>query len=222
MFSVNDTNVCDLTNLNLIAVSASHGTNEADSLKTAELAEGTAQLPEFGGIAELMQQELDLRKAIQGILVGLNWPHSAEIDRTLREQLLQLSTNIEVLNQRYMLPAKTGEHDQPTSPGYGAESPGVSEGTISLESLIAQYRTVLGTIGTLIMKGSDRERGKLILTQVARSHEEMASTLTTFLPRNPLHHDLEAVPKAIPTGSEARWENEGGPAEPAPEPVAAN
>ena len=221
MFSANDTSVYHLTNLNLIAVPASRA-NEADSSTGGDVADGTPQVPEVGGFADLMQQELDLRKAIQGILVGLNWPHSAEIDRTLREQLLQLSTNIEVLNQRYMLPAKAGEQDQPTNTGYGAESPGITEETISLESLIAQYRTVLGTIGTLIMKGSDRERGKLILTQVARSHEEMASTLTTFLPRNPLHHDLAAVPKAMPTGSEARWENEGGPAEPAPEPVAAN
>lgn len=184
------------------------------------MVEATATNSDGGGFADLMQQELDLRKAIQGILVGLNWPHSAEIDRTLREQLLQLSTNIEVLNQRYMLPGKSTVHvDTAATASDGAEMPGASDDALSLEGLIAQYRTVLGTIGTLMMQGSDRERGKLILTQVARTHEEMATKLTTFLPKAMDHPTTETGVPVTLTVSEARWENEGGPAEPPAGPV---
>jgi hypothetical protein len=181
-------------------------TTPTDPLLSVAPPEGTATIPEMSDFTELMQQELDLREAIRGILVGLNWPHSAEIDRTLREQLVQLSTNIEVLNQRYLVPVSVDgrrERQETASTNSSSES-------ISLDALIAQYRNVLGTIGSLIMQGSDRERGKIILTQVARSHEEMVTVLTTFRPDQSLQSSMENAPSVNLSRGEARWENEGG------------
>jgi len=157
------------------------------------------------GIALLLQEELDLRHSVEGILVGLNWPHSAEIDRTLREQLLELSANIAVLNQRYMIPA-SAESTVENGVTF-ADEPGRVREMLSLPELIAQYRTILWTIGDLMAKGSDRERGKMILTQVALSHEKMATDLTTFLADTPAFVDSTAVD--APTRGEAISANEG-------------
>ena len=153
--------------------------DRSSPLVETPLVRGESSNPE--GIALLLQQELDLRHSVEGILVGLNWPHSAEIDRTLREQLLRLSANIAVLNQRYMIPALVLSAVEDVPAFVDQTGAGRSREILSLPDLIAQYRVILGTIGDLIAEGSDRERGKMILTQVALSHEEMATNLTTFL-----------------------------------------
>ena len=178
------------------------------------------------GVALLLQQEIDLRHSVEGILVGLNWPHSAEIDRTLREQLLQLSANIAVLNQRYRIPALVPSAKEDIPDFVDQTEVGRTREILSLPDLIAQYRVILGTIGDLIAAGSDRERGKMILTRVALSHEEMATNLTTFLeePSTFEHPSLTSAVVDVPTRGEATWENEGGmpPRAAVPSAVASN
>ena len=164
------------------------------------------------GMAVLLQQELDLRHSVEGILMGINWPHSAEIDRTLREQLVRLSANVAVLNQRYMISSANDSETRQDSTF--SEQAGATKAAeiASLPDLIAQYRAVLATIASLIVEGTDRARGKMILTQVALSHEEMAASLTKFLDESPAfeHDSLTDKVADAPTRGESRWENEGG------------
>jgi hypothetical protein len=165
------------------------------------------------GIGAVLEQERDLLSATDSFLNGRNGQVSARLHALLREQQAQLGAKIVLLKQRYQMPVRAITADSAQAPNESARAELAPENQGSLSVLIAQHRTVLGTVASLIMRGHDGLRGNLILKEVASTHEEMATQLSDLLAENPDLADA-IVPIAPPTPSEARWENEGGAADP--------
>lgn len=81
-----------------------------------------------------------------------------------------------------------------------------------LPLLVAQHQNLMAEIDPIIAQNPDGQRGKLILTEVARNHEEMAWMLLALLNEDSVHaRGLQAIPAEIEVASpEGNWENEGG------------
>lgn len=170
--------------------------------------------PAASGIGAVLEQERDLLAATDSFLNGQNGPLSAALHSALREQRSQLGGKIELLKQRYQMPPSAIAADSAQGPTESVRAEIAPENMGALSVLIAQHRTVLGAIASLIIQGFDGRRGKLILTEVASSHEAMATDLNHLLAENPSLAD-SAAPVVPPTRAEARWENEGGASDPA-------
>lgn len=177
-------------------------------------ANDTAQPPLTSGFGSVMDHERDLQESTEAYLRVEDGVHATSLRHVLREQSAQLSGNIALLEQRYeALP-----HPERFRGLHGRIAPGTSKASDPrldpLRPLIAQHRSLLADIATLIMHGADGQRGELILAEVARSHEEMAGTLTTLAFPNAAAHDALPV-RAIASAeasraSEGRWETDGG------------
>jgi hypothetical protein len=165
------------------------------------------------GIGAVLEQERDLLSATDSLLNGRNGQLSAALYAVLREQQAQLSAKIELLKQRYQMPSPAIAADSAQGANESARAEIAPENQGPLSVLIAQHRTVLSTIASLLMRGHDGLRGNLILKEVASTHEQMAMRLCGLLAENPDLADA-IVPTTPPTSSEARWENEGGTSEP--------
>lgn len=170
--------------------------------------------PAASGIGAVQEQERDLLSATDSFLSGQNGPLSAALHGALREQRSQLGGKIELLKQRYKMPSSAIAADGAQGPTESVHAELAPENMGALPVLIAQHRTVLSTIASLITQGFDGQRGNLILTEVASCHENMATDLNHLLAENPALADFAAAPKAAraapTTSAEARWENEGG------------
>lgn len=160
-----------------------------------------------------MEKELDLQYSTNEYVKSLIDPAQDQIGRILREQQTRLHTNIGLLEHRHemlphperfdALPSKISEMPAWENPPIASEHQGM------LLDLSDQHRQIHADITALISQGHDGQRGELMLLQVARSHEEMASVLSSLLTA----HDRITQPvEALPTKgtTEAEWENEGG------------
>ena len=84
-----------------------------------------------------------------------------------------------------------------------------------LPDLVAQHTRLLTDIDALIGRAPDGQRGELILTEVSRSHEEMAWMLTALLRDDESSQRMAPdQPSENPGGTklaQESWDNEGGP-----------
>lgn len=179
----------------------------------------TAQPSLTSGFGTVMEMEQDMRTSTEAELGRDSGPKSAAIDRILRQHLLLLDANFALLAQRYeMLPnpkrfaAVLAAEGRPNAIA-AAAAPG-SAGWLS--ELVAQHLDLGRAIGALIGRQSDGQRGELILTEIARYHEQMAWMLTALV-KEDAAHDAVSVPviasrlgSPAPREAEADWENEGG------------
>ncbi len=201
----------------------SHSPSPAGSTTTRAVTglDDTAQPPLTSGFGSVMEREQDIRSSTTERLGVDNGPKSAAIDRILRHQQLQLGANIALLEQRYeMLPHPTRFATLPATHGRLSHARGAAvapDAASLLPNLVAQHISLLRAIEALITQRPDGQRGELILTEIARNHEEMAWMLTALINEDdsvrdlvpiPVTASLPAAPKA--EASEADWENEGG------------
>lgn len=136
----------------------------------------TAQPPLTSGFGAILEKEHALQTATVGSLGRVKGPRAVEIDRILRHQHARVGANIALLEQRYEA-RPNSPHGQRT----GVSSP---HETDLLPDLIARHRALLTDIDALLASAPDGQRGELILTEVRRGHEEMASMLTALLGEN--------------------------------------
>jgi hypothetical protein len=165
--------------------------------------------PAASGIGAVLEQERDLLSATDSFLRGHNGQLSPALHATLREQHANLEEKIGRLTQYYRMPSSAIAADSALGPSESIRSEIAPENMGPLTVLIAQHRTLIGAIASLTTQHFDGQRGNLILTGAARSHEQMAENLTQLLAENPALAD-PASSIVLPTPSEARWENEGG------------
>jgi hypothetical protein len=178
----------------------------------------TAQPSLTSGFGAVMEKEHELQRATEGYLGEASGPRSADIERTLRHQQTRLAANIALLEQRYeMLPhpsrfqALQGAH----APLNASRRSDGQESMGALPGLVAQHRSLAADIDGLIAGGADGQRGELILTEVGRNHDEMASMLTALLHEDDPVRGPEPVASTVaaapaPGTTEGGWENEGG------------
>lgn len=144
----------------------------------------TAQPALTSGFGAVMKQEHDLQSLIDQYLIAVNGRHSHAIDTILREQQKQVLASIALLDQRYDTLCRAARPDLQPGPLGQATAPTATPPAISirlLPNLVAQHLGLLRSIDTLIAERADGQRGELILKEVARAHEEMASTLSALL-----------------------------------------
>lgn len=186
----------------------------------------TAQPPLTSGFGAVMEQERDIQSSTQQYLGADRGSRSAPVDHILGLQGARLGANIALLEERYeMLPSPIRFHslrETRTRVAARREVSTVADVRTMLSSLVAQHLNLLRKIDALITQRPDGQRGELILSEVARNHEEMASTLTALINSDDMVRDLVPIPTiarrsaSAQPASEARWENEGGaPAGPA-------
>lgn len=179
----------------------------------------TAQPPLTSGFSVVMEQEEEIQSSTIGYLGTDKGPNSAALDRILQHQGVRLGANIALLEQRYETlphPVRFRTLHTKHGPLSRARRTAVAEDAGILPSLIAQHLNLLRKIETLIRQRPDGQRGELILTEIARNHEEMAWMLTALIREDESKRDLVPTPanalkKALHLGAnEATWENEGG------------
>lgn len=177
----------------------------------------TAQPSLMSGFREVIAKERALQSATQESLGQTGGPHSADLDRILLHQCSRLGANIALLEQRYEAlsrpeqfvpgpnpaqPPGDARRMEPNKPGF-------------LPALVVQHVRLLAEIDGLIASAPDGQRGELILTEVSRSHEEMAWMLTALLKddessaRIMSERGAERADEAI--RAQESWDNEGGP-----------
>lgn len=176
----------------------------------------TAQPALTSGFGAVIEKEHDLQSAIERSFGQTGGEHSADLDRILHHQHSRLGANIALLEQRYEALPKPERfanwHDRGWPPAKGRDA---SDEAALLPELVAQHTGLLSDIEALIGCAPDGQRGELILTEVGRSHEEMAWMLTALL------HDDESAQRMAddrrsegPGGTDLaqdNWDNEGGP-----------
>lgn len=176
--------------------------------------------PFTSGFGAVMDQEEDIQSATHRCLGSDHGPNTVAIDRVLQDQGMRLGANIALLEQRYeLLPhpsrfqALQTKHDGLSSAG--RTTTGMSEAL--LPTLAGLHLKLLQKIETLIAHRPDGQRGELILTEIARNHEEMAGALIALLKDTDAVHDriaspviASAAPAVALSKSESNWENEGG------------
>lgn len=151
----------------------------------------TAQPALNSGFGGVMEQEHDLQSSTDDYLGAVNGRHSRAIDHILRDQQTRLTANIALLEQRYETLCRAARPDlQPGPLGQATTHPAIAVAASIrlLPNLVAQHLGLLRSIDTLIAERADGQRGELILKQVARAHEEMASTLTALLKEDAFEH----------------------------------
>jgi hypothetical protein len=177
----------------------------------------TAQPSLTSGFGAVIGKEQDIRGATEGLFGQVSGQRSADRDRILRHQHSRMGANIALLEQRYEALPKPQrfvnwtEHNRPSAKR--ARMPRAETG---LPDLIAQHTHLLADIQTLIDRAPDGQRGELILSEVGRSHEEMAWVLAALQNDDDSVRRIAAGRGSDGSGSTGRaqenWDNEGGPA----------
>ncbi len=183
------------------------------------------------GFSSVMEQEHDLQNLTHQYLGTVNGRDSGIINRILCTQQVTLGANIALLEQRYeLLPHAERfhvSHGRLAATDPAADRPSGRTSMELLPDLVAHHIDLLRKIDALVARGSNGQRGELILTEVARNHEQMACTLTALLKGDDKMHDGSAETAVAPVATtspaaiaaNAAWENEGGPVRPTPPPV---
>lgn len=174
----------------------------------------TVPPPLTSGFGTVMEREYDLQALTRNYVGTASGPHAAAIDRILRVQQEKLGANIALLGERYETLPHPVRFDALRRHPAIARTSAEAEPLCALPALVAQHLGMLGNINTLIAQREDGERGELILTEVARNHEEMAWMLTALLKEDESVRDRLPLPVTATApaagSSEAGWENEGG------------
>ena len=177
----------------------------------------TAQPPLTSGFGAVIEKELDLRSATEESFGQMTGAHSADLDRILKHQHSRLGANIALLEQRYeALPNPerfVNWHDRERPPVQPGRMQPAEVGL--LPNLVAQHIRLLADIDALIDCAPDGQRGELILTEVSRSHEEMAWVLTALVKEDDSTRRTVRDRNADGPGgtgfAQENWDNEGGP-----------
>ena len=182
----------------------------------SDSANDTAQPSLTSGFGAVIQKEYDLRTATEESRGQVSGHRALDMDRILRHQHSRLGANIALLEQRYeALP----NPERFVTWGNGGNAPSrlpaaerYNDGI--LPGLIELHTTLRGDIEALIGCAADGQRGELILTEVSRSHEEMAWTLIALLKEDESMARLTDNPagsgEATTRRAQERWDNEGG------------
>lgn len=134
-----------------------------------------------GGLGAVMEQERELQAATGESLRALNGHHAAATERLLRDHQVRLGANLALLEQQFEMLPPAGP--RPALDGRPAPQTSVRCAAVVLQevgplpALVAQHLTVLKDIEALIGQHPDGQRSELIMTKVARNHEDMAWTL---------------------------------------------
>lgn len=150
------------------------------------------------GFASVMEQEHQLQSSTGGYRQATTLRLSSAIARILSKQQVALGANIALLEQRFetlprnddlaLLPVRLAP---PAKARHVASAP---EHNCLLRNLVAQHLNILENIDTLLARGLAGQRGELILTEVARNHEEMAGMLTALLKEDESMRDGKPLP----------------------------
>jgi len=178
----------------------------------------TAQPSLTSGFGAVIEKEHNLQSATEGSFGNVSGHRSTEVDRILHHQHARLGANIALLEQRYEALPKSErfvnwrEREQPSAKPRSTQR----DETELLPNLVAQHTRLLGDIEALIGCAPDGLRGELMLAEVSRSHEEMASMLTTLLKDDELARPIANERSRDSSGgtklAQENWDNEGGPA----------
>ena len=176
----------------------------------------TAQPPLTSGFGAVLEKERDLRSATEDSFGQASADHSTNVDRILHHQHSRLGANIALLEQRYEALPKPQRfvnwHDRGRPPA----KPRRTERNDAelLPNLVAQHTRLLMDIDALIGSAPDGQRGELILTEVSRSHEEMAWMLTALLKEDEsatrIAQDRSRECSGGSSLAQENWDNEGG------------
>lgn len=177
----------------------------------------TAQPSLTSGFGAVIEKERDLQSATEGSFGLVRGPHSADLDRILHHQHSRLGANIALLEERYEALPKPERfvnwHDRARPPAQPRRQQ--QDEAALLPELVAQHTRLLSDIEALINCAPDGQRGELILTEVSRSHEEMAWMLTALLKEDASMRRIANDPGSERIGesirSQENWDNEGGP-----------
>lgn len=186
----------------------------------------TAQPSLTSGFGALIEKERELQSATESSFGRLTGYHAAELDRILHRQHTRLGALIALLEQRFEALPKPERfanwHDRSPTPSSPRAPREKSE---LLPDLIGRHTRLLADIDALIGCAPDGQRGELILTEVSRSHEEMAWMLTALLKEDETAGRFASERSSERTGEARRaqenWDNEGGSV-PAETPVGRN
>src|ERR1043166_6123044 len=170
-----------------------------DGVTTRAMAcrDDTAQPPLASGFGAVMEQEQKIQSFTEEYIGADNGPHSAAIDRILRQQQTRLGANIALLEQRYeMLPPARIQTRHAKHPplSYARRIMATPDDSGVLQKLVAQHLDLIRNIETLIDQRPDGQRGTLILAEIARNHEDMAWMLTALLKEEDSVRDLVPIP----------------------------
>lgn len=168
------------------------------------------------GFSDLIEQEHRLKTATESCRAGGDSPQADAVDRMLREHAARLETNLTVLKQRHQTRRPSAGFEPQPGPGARLDQTGSGAGpdatTSMLQRLSDEHQALITTIAGLLTRGSDRQRGQLILKQVARNHAEMAAMIAALVGAEPMADPAHLPTIAAanqPTGDE-RGENDGG------------
>jgi hypothetical protein len=178
----------------------------------------TVQPALTSGFGAVIEKEHALQNATDGSLGHVNGQRATELDHILRHQHSRLGANIALLERRYeALPSPerfVSWNDRRHPPVAPRRKEGRNEIDL-LPDLIARHAGLLADIKALIRCVPDGQLGELILAEVSRNHEEMASMLTALL------KDAESMKRIAHAsggdapgeggGAQENWDNEGGP-----------
>lgn len=177
----------------------------------------TAQPSLTSGFGAVLEKEHDLQTATEGSSRFLSGHQAREIDRILHHQHSRLGANIALLEQRYEAlpnPQRFVNWNDLSRPPTKPRRTQSNEAEL-LSDLIARHTDLLASIEALIGCAPDGQRGELILTEVSRSHQQMAWRLTALLKEDEavarLANDPGGQAPRSTTQAQENWENEGGP-----------
>jgi hypothetical protein len=177
----------------------------------------TAQPSVTSGFGAVIEKERDLQSATESSFGRAGGRHSVDLDRILHHQHSRLGANIALLEERYEALPKPERfvhwHDRARPPAEPRRKQPLE--TELLPELVAQHTRLLADIDALIACAPDGQCGELILTEVSRSHEEMAWMLTALLKDDESSARIMSERGGERAGEAIRaqesWDNEGGP-----------
>lgn len=190
-----------------------------------DLFQDTAEPSLTSGFGTVIDHERTLEASTEASLLALDQTSSTALRRILGDQRNQLGTNIALLEQRYQALPHPERFQALRLLGTlpkGARHNAATSAADPLPPLIAQHRTLLGNIASLMARRADGQRGELILAEVARRHEAMTWTLIAL--GEPTDAARDTLPVRVFAGApsafsssaeEGNWENEGGASRPA-------
>lgn len=170
------------------------------------------------GFGTIIEKEHDLQSATESSFPQVIGHHSADLDRILHLQHSRLGAHIALLEQRFEALPKPERfanwHESGRPPTKPRRAP--ADEAELLPGLVGQHTRLLADIDALIGRAPDGQRGELILTEVSRSHEEMAWMLTALLKEDESVTRMANERRGERPGESIRaqenWDNEGGPA----------
>lgn len=170
------------------------------------------------GFGVLMEQEHDLKAAIESCLRTVNGRRAPEIATMLWEHQMRLETNLTLLEQRYQalpFPARFRAVPRLIEAATGSSAAAPTESLALLPRLLGLHRNLIAEIESLLVRRGDGQRGEMILVQVGQNHERMAQMLTALVAGEPIGDPaLPPIVGAWPSPRPAAdaWANDGGAA----------